>query len=70
MGDLIVETQGQIERLSITEQRFKSPATDADRLFSGAIMGRVLRVAEEAGSLSDEALGHYVFERRGHIGHS
>ena len=59
-----METQGQIERLGITEQRFKSPATDADRLFSEAIMGHVLRVAEEAGSLSDEALGHYAFERR------
>ncbi len=40
--DLIMETQGQIERLGITEQRFKSPATDADRLFSEAIMGHRL----------------------------
>ena len=57
MFDLITETQGQIERLGITEERFKRPATDADRLFSEAIMNRVLRVTEEAGSLSDEALG-------------
>ena len=63
MCDLIVETQGQIERLGITEQRFKAPETDAD-LFAEAIMGRVLRVTEEAGSLSDEALEHYDFERR------
>ena len=55
MFDLITETQGQIERLGITEERFKRPATDANR---------VLRVAEEAGSLSDEALAHYEFERR------
>lgn len=64
MFDLITETQGQIERLGITEERFKRPATDADRLFSEAIMNRVLRVTEEAGSLSDEALAHYEFERR------
>ena len=51
MFDLITETQGQIERLGITEERFKRPATDADRLFSEAIMNRVLRVTEEAGSL-------------------
>ena len=63
MFDLITETQGQIERLGITEERFKRPATDADRLFSEAIMNRVLRVTEEAGSLSDEALAHYKFER-------
>ena len=43
MFDLITETQGQIERLGITEERFKRPATDADRLFSEAIMNRVLR---------------------------
>ncbi|MFR5828611.1 MAG: hypothetical protein ACLUE1_05930 [Adlercreutzia equolifaciens] len=42
MFDLITETQGQIERLGITEERFKRPATDADRLFSEAIMNRVL----------------------------
>ena len=52
MFDLITETQGQIERLGITEERFKRPATDADRLFSEAIVNRVLRVTEEAGSLS------------------
>lgn len=62
--DLITETQGQIGRLGITEVRFKDPGTDADRLFSEAIMNRVLRITEEAGSLSDEALAHYDFERR------
>lgn len=62
--NLIVETQGQIERLGITEQRFKNPATDADRLFAEAIMNRVLRITEEAGSLSNSALAYYDFERR------
>lgn len=44
--DLITETQGQIGRLGITEVRFKDPGTDADRLFSEAIMNRVLRITE------------------------
>lgn len=64
MFNLIVETQGQIERLEITEQRFKSPESDAEQLFAEAIMNRVLRITEEAGSLSDAALEHYDFERR------
>ena len=68
MFDLITETQGQIERLGITEERFKRPATDADRLFSEAIMNRVLRVTEEAGSLSDEALAHYGSRRERRTG--
>lgn len=61
---LITETQRQIEGLGITEQRFKEPANDADRLFSEAIMNRVFRITEEAGSLSDEALSLYDFDRR------
>lgn len=61
---LITETQRQIESLGITGQRFKSPASDADQLFSEAIMNRVLRITEEAGALSDEALALYDFDRR------
>lgn len=64
MFDLITETQGQIERLGITEERFKRAATDADRLFSEAIMNRVLRITEEAGALSDDVLRYFDFERR------
>lgn len=61
---LITETQRQIESLGITEQRFKGPGDDADRLFSEAIMNRVFRITEEAGSLSDEVLSLYDFDRR------
>ena len=62
--NLIMETRGQMARLGITEQRFKSPESDADQLVAEAIMNRVLRITEEAGSLSDSALAHYDFERR------
>ena len=56
--NLIMETRGQMARLGITGQRFKSPE------FAESIMNRVLRITEEAGSLSDSALAHYDFERR------
>ena len=44
--NLIMETRGQMARLGITEQRFKSPESDADQLFAEAIMNRVLRIPD------------------------
>lgn len=65
MFDLITETQGQIERLGYRGMRFKRPATDADRLFSEAIMNPGCSGwLRKPGSLSDEALRTTKFERR------
>ena len=72
MFDLITETQGQIERLGITEERFKKArySVRMSGFSRRAIMNRVLRVTEGAGSLSDGALAHYEPRAPGYQGRS
>lgn len=62
--DLICLTQRQITAVGITEERFKNPMTDIDQLLVEGIMNRVFRVVEEAGALSDDALGAFGLDRR------
>lgn len=63
--DVIQETRRQISALDITEDKFLNPSNDTEDLISEGILNRVLRVTEEAGSISDEVMQQYGFDRYG-----
>lgn len=62
---VIEETQGQMRRLAFAKDRFLRPQGDADDLISEGILNRVLRVTEEAGSVSREVASRYGFDQAG-----
>lgn len=66
--DVVTQTQRQIGELGFTRERFLYPTSTEDDLISEGIINRVLRVAEEAGRISDEVSRTYGFDTRGAAG--
>ena len=52
--DVVTQTQRQIRELNFFRERFMTPGTTEDDLIAEGIINRVLRVAEEAGRISDD----------------
>lgn len=66
--DVVTQTQRQMSELEFTRERFLYPASTEDDLISEGIINRVLRVAEEAGRISDDVSRAYGFDTRGAAG--
>ena len=66
--DVITETRLQLEEIGFAKERFLPPGNAQDDLIAEGVMNRVLRVTEEAGSLSEETASRYGFDRRGVLG--
>lgn len=66
--DVVTQTQQQMRELEFTRERFLHPASTEDDLISEGIINRVLRVAEEAGRISDEISRTYGFDTKGASG--
>ena len=66
--DVVTQTQRQMSELRFTRERFLYPVSTEDDLISEGIINRVLRVAEEAGRISDEVSRAYEFDTRGAAG--
>lgn len=66
--DVVTQTQQQMRELGFKRERFLHPASTEDDLISEGIINRVLRVAEEAGRISDEISRTYGFDTKGASG--
>lgn len=66
--DVVTQTQRQIRELNFSRERFMTPGTTEDDLIAEGIINRVLRVAEEAGRISDDVAKKYGFDTKGASG--
>lgn len=66
--DVVTQTQRQIRELNFSQERFMTPGTTEDDLIAEGTINRVLRVAEEAGRISDDVAKEYGFDTKGAAG--
>ena len=66
--DVVTQTQNQMGELGFSRERFMNPATAEDDLIAEGVINRVLRVAEEAGRISDDVASQSGFDTKGASG--